>query len=48
MRIIYVPDEMTETARGWIATDSVGLVIVIVNGNLHEDHLALVQLSPGM
>lgn len=43
MRIIYDLDEMTETARGWLASGSVGLVIV--NGNLHAGHLALVRSS---
>ena len=43
MRIIYDLDEMTETARGWLAGGSVGLVVV--NGNLHEGHLALVRSS---
>ena len=43
MRVIYDLDEMTETARGWLAGGSVGLVVV--NGNLHEGHLALVRSS---
>jgi pantoate--beta-alanine ligase len=43
MRIIYDLDEMTETARGWLAGGSVGLVPV--NGNLHAGHLALVHAS---
>ena len=43
MRIIYNLDEMTETARGWLSGGSVGLVVV--NGNLHEGHLALVRSS---
>ncbi|MGZ3626845.1 MAG: 4-phosphopantoate--beta-alanine ligase [Ktedonobacteraceae bacterium] len=43
MRVIYDLDEMTETARGWLAGGSVGLVIV--NGNLHEGHLVLVRSS---
>ena len=43
MRIIYNLDEMMETARGWLAGGSVGLVFV--NGNLHEGHLALVRSS---
>lgn len=43
MRIIYDLDEMTETARGWLAGGSVGLVPV--NGNLHAGHLALVRSS---
>ena len=43
MRVIYDLDEMTETARGWLAGGSVGLVPV--NGNLHAGHLALVRSS---
>ena len=43
MRVIYDLDEMTETARGWLSSGSVGLVVV--NGNLHEGHLALVRSS---
>jgi pantoate--beta-alanine ligase len=43
MRIIYDLDEMTETARGWLAGGSVGLVPV--NGNLHAGHLPLVRSS---
>jgi pantoate--beta-alanine ligase len=43
MRIIYDLDEMTETARGWLAGGSVGLVHV--NNNLHAGHLALVRSS---
>jgi len=43
MRIIYDLDEMTETARGWLAGGSVGLVPI--NGNLHAGHLALVRSS---
>jgi pantoate--beta-alanine ligase len=43
MRIIYDLDEMTETARGWLAGGSVGLVPTM--GNLHAGHVALVQSS---
>ena len=43
MRIIYDLDEMTETARGWLAGGSVGLVPAI--GNLHAGHVALVRSS---
>jgi pantoate--beta-alanine ligase len=43
MRIIYDLNEMTETARGWLAGGSVGLVVV--NGNLHDGHMALVRSS---
>lgn len=43
MRIIYDLDEMIETARGWLAGGSVGLVPV--NGNLHSGHLVLVRSS---
>ncbi len=43
MRIIYDLDEMTETARGWLAGGSVGLIPV--SNNLHAGHLALVRSS---
>ena len=43
MRIIYNQDEMTETARGWLAGGSVGLVPTM--GNLHAGHVALIQSS---
>ncbi len=43
MRIIYDLDEMTETARGWLAGGSIGLVPIM--GNLHAGHAALVQSS---
>jgi len=43
MRIIYDLDEMTETARGWLAGGSVGLIAV--TSNLHAGHLALVRSS---
>jgi pantoate--beta-alanine ligase len=43
MRIIYDLDEMTETARGWLAGGSVGLIPV--TSNLHAGHLALVRSS---
>jgi pantoate--beta-alanine ligase len=43
MRIIYDLDEMTETARGWLAGGSVGLVPT--RGRLHQGHVALVRAS---
>lgn len=43
MRIIYDLDEMTETARGWLAGGSVGLVPTM--SNLHVGHVALIQSS---
>jgi pantoate--beta-alanine ligase len=43
MRIIYDLDEMTETARGWLAGGSVGLIPT--NSNLHAGHVALVRSS---
>jgi pantoate--beta-alanine ligase len=43
MRIIYDLDEITETARGWLAGGSIGLVPIM--GNLHAGHVALIQSS---
>ncbi len=43
MRIIYDLDEMTETARGWLAGGSVGLIPV--TGNIHAGHVALIRSS---
>lgn len=43
MRIIHDLDEMTETARGWLAGGSVGFVPT--RGHLHAGHVTLVQSS---
>ena len=43
MRVIFDLDEMTETARGWLAAGSVGFVPTA--GHLHGGHIRLVQAS---
>ncbi len=43
MRIIHDLDEMTETARGWLAGGSVGFVPTM--GHLHTGHVTLVRSS---
>lgn len=43
MRIIHSLDEMTETARGWLAGGPVGFIPT--SGRLHSGHLALVQAA---
>jgi len=43
MRIIHSLDEMTETARGWLAVGPVGFIPTA--GRLHAGHLALVKAA---
>jgi pantoate--beta-alanine ligase len=43
MRIIDNLDEMTETARGWLASGTVGFVPI--GGELHDGHRALIQFA---
>lgn len=43
MRIIHNLDEMTETARGWLAAGSVGFIPTM--GYLHAGHIALVNAA---
>ncbi len=43
MRIIHRLDEMTETARGWVASGTVGYVPTM--GYLHEGHMRLVEAA---
>lgn len=43
MRIIHSLDEMTETARGWLARGPVGFIPTA--GNLHAGQLSLIQTS---
>jgi len=43
MRIIHDPDEITETARGWLAGGPVGFIPTM--GYLHAGHAALIQAA---
>jgi pantoate--beta-alanine ligase len=43
MRIIHRLDEMTETARGWLAGGTVGFVPTM--GHLHNGHMTLVEAA---
>jgi len=43
MRIIHRLDEMTETARGWLAGGTVGFVPTMVH--LHDGHIRLVEAA---
>jgi pantoate--beta-alanine ligase len=43
MRIIYKLEEMTETARGWLAGGAVGFVPTM--GYLHQGHIALIEAA---